>query len=473
MRITDSLSLATLFGGAALFAAIASAQTCNLPDVNVGGYYAYTALGAGSPGFFTMPSGTTGTSGTGTTGTGTGSGTSGTSGTGTTGTGTTGSGTSGTSGTGTTTGSGTSTSSSSGYSNTELGMLLSGVSNPSAPFASSGTLYLDGAGNVLASSNSQVGAIPSTMVVGSYTLYANCTISVSLTDAFGTQTTPSMLQGIVLSGGGEIDLALLQSSSSSTTGTGTSGTGTSGTGTTGSGTTTSSGPSGFFESGVLIKLVRPAFQTCSTSELSGSYALIGTGTGGETGTTTSASGTTSGSVSEGSFFFLGLAQFDGNGHVVTPASTSTTSGSSSTSGSGIGSGTTSTTGSSSGTSAPSTGTSSMTGLNYLQFTGSYTVNPDCSGAMTLSATASGMALTSSGTTSTTGTGTSGTGTSGTGTSGTGTTAAANPSLTIEFVMSPATLPVNQNASSARYAEPELNFSLANGSSTILGYGIAQ
>lgn len=456
MRITDSLSLATLFGGAALFAAIASAQTCNLPDVNVGGYYAYTALGAGSPGFFTMPSGTTGTSGTGTTGTGT-----------------TGSGTGGTSGTGATTGSGTSTSSSSGYSNTELGMLLSGVSNPSAPFASSGTLYLDGAGNVLASSNSQVGAIPSTMVVGSYTLYANCTISVSLTDAFGTQTTPSMLQGIVLSGGGEIDLALLQSSSSSTTGTGTSGTGTSGTGTTGSGTTTSSGPSGFFESGVLVKLVRPAFQTCSTSELSGSYALIGTGTGGETGTTTSASGTTSGSVSEGSFFFLGLAQFDGNGHVVTPASTSTTSGSSSTSGSGIGSGTTSTTGSSSGTGAPSTGTSSMTGLNYLQFTGSYTVNPDCSGAMTLSATASGMALTSSGTTSTTGTGTSGTGTSGTGTSGTGTTAAANPSLTIEFVMSPATLPVNQNASSARYAEPELNFSLANGSSTILGYGIAQ
>lgn len=456
MRITDFLSLVTLFGGAALFAAIASAQTCNLPDVNVGGYYAYTALGAGSPGFFTMPSGTTGTSGTGTTGTGT-----------------TGSGTGGTSGTGATTGSGTSTSSSSGYSNTELGMLLSGVSNPSAPFASSGTLYLDGAGNVLASSNSQVGAIPSTMVVGSYTLYANCTISVSLTDAFGTQTTPSMLQGVVLSGGGEIDLALLQSSSSSTTGTGTSGTGTSGTGTTGSGTTTSSGPSGFFESGVLVKLVRPAFQTCSTSELSGSYALIGTGTGGETGTTASASGTTSGSVSEGSFFFLGLAQFDGNGHVVTPASTSTTSGSSSTSGSGIGSGTTSTTGSSSGTGAPSTGTSSMTGLNYLQFTGSYTVNPDCSGAMTLSATASGMALTSSGTTSTTGTGTSGTGTSGTGTSGTGTTAAANPSLTIEFVMSPATLPVNQNASSARYAEPELNFSLANGSSTILGYGIAQ
>lgn len=226
--------------------------------------------------------------------------------------------------------------------------------------------------------------------------------------------------------------------SASTTGT---------TGTTGTGTT------GFFESDVLLKLVRPALPTCAASTLSGAYALVGAGTGIENLTSTTGTGTTgttgSSNEAESPFFFFGLLQFDGNGNVVAPVST---------------------TGSTTTSSTPVSGSSIANALGYLQFTGTYTVSSDCSGIMTITSNTNGMGLTAgSGTTSTTGTSTTGTGTTGT----TATSTTMPSTITVDFVLAPATIAVNQSASAGRYAAPELEFSFSSGSETILGHGIAQ
>jgi hypothetical protein len=190
MQMTTLSRLTALFIGSATYASICLAQTCQIPGVAVGGFYAYSALGTGAPGSLAS-----------TTGTGTGTGTTGT-GTGTTGTGTT-----------------------SAFSNTEVGQLLSGIASPGSAFASVGTLYFDGVGNILATSTAQQsGASQTTLVAGSYTLNLNCTITVMLNDVFGTSSQPrgTTLQGIVLNGGSEIDLAVLQSSSTTSSTTGTS-----------------------------------------------------------------------------------------------------------------------------------------------------------------------------------------------------------------------------------------------------------
>jgi hypothetical protein len=400
MRMTESSKFVTLLAGAMLCGGISVAQTtCSTVGVVVSGFYPYSALGTGAPGSYL-----TGTSTTGTTGT------------------------SGTTGSTTTVSSFGIPVNSAGYSSTEVGMLLSGISTAtSTPFASSGTLYLDGAGNVLATytpvppTATSPTPSPLTQIVGAYVVYSNCTITVSLTDVFGTNTTATSLQGTILNGGNEIDLGVLQSAAS-TTGTSTSTTGT----------------AGFFESNVLVKLVRPALPTCSTTTLSGPYVLIGTATGVESATGTSSAST----QSEAPFFFFGLVQFDGNGNIVSPPTLTSAS---------------------TAPAAPSNGMSSSPGLNYLQFTGTYTVNSDCSGSLTMTSSAGAMALTATPTTST---GTSGT----TGTTGTTTT---TTSVTLDFVIEPATIAINQGASAARYTAPELEFSESSGSQTILGYGIAQ
>ncbi len=373
-----------------LWASMASAQTCNIPDVAVGGYYSFTALGTGS-----SASTTTGTTGT-----------------------------SGTSGTG---------SSTSGYSNTEIGMLLGGIANPSSPFASVGTLYFDGAGNILGMSTAQQsGANQTTLAVGTYVLNANCTITVNLTDAFGTNSAMKTLQGVVINGGSEIDLSLLQSSG---TGTGS----------------TSTGPSGSFETTLLVKLVRPAAQTCAANQLMGAYALTGTAA---TKAGSSSTTGTSGTSAETPLFFFGLVQFDGNGNVITPVSSSSAS-------------------SSSGSSP--NGTPASSGLGYLQFTGTYTINPDCSGTLTLTPSPNGLALGAT-STSTSGTGTSETGTSGTGTTGTGTTGtgtSTSTTLTLDFVLSRASFIPAQGTAAPRFGVPEIEFVGSNATQTISGLGVAQ
>lgn len=386
MRINHFSKLAAYFIGAILCANIGLAQTCNIPGVTIGGYYTFAAMGTGAPGSLLSATGT---------------------------------------GTSSTTGTGSSSSSTSTTSNTEVGLLVGGIGAAANPFASVGTLYFDGAGNILATSTAQQsGANQMTLAAGTYVLNPNCTITVTLNDVFGTgtKTATATLQGIVLNGGSEIDLGTLQSTNSS-------------------GATT-----GFFESDVLVKLVRPAFSTCAASQLSGPYSLIGTGTGIEnlaTGTGTSGTGTTgNSSQTEAPFFFFALVQFDGNGNVISPSASSSITGSSS-----------------------STGTSSP--LGYLQFTGTYTVNPDCTGTMTLNAFPSSMSLTVGKSTTSTGTGTTGTGT------GTSTTASTNPPLTLNFILTQATVPVSTAPSTARYDGSGIQFSLSTGTETIVGYGVGQ
>src|ERR1700733_12283508 len=105
MRITSFWKLVTFCVGAMLCAQIGSAQTCSISGVSVGGSYIFSAIGNGLPG--SLLSGTTTTTGT------------------------------------------TTSTSPSPYSNPELGQLLSGTVG-TGPFASSGTVYFDGAGNILA-----------------------------------------------------------------------------------------------------------------------------------------------------------------------------------------------------------------------------------------------------------------------------------------------------------------------------------
>jgi hypothetical protein len=283
--------------------------------------------------------------------------------------------------------------------------VLAGIA-AATPFASAGTITLDGSGNVVASSSAQGGT---TTVVGSYVLNPDCTITMKLTDVFGTNTTATSLQGIVLNNGAEIDLGVVQSvtsgtgtSGTGTSGTGTSGSGTSGSGTSGSGTSTSTG--GLPQSTLLIKLVRPLTATCTTGSLTGSYVLIGTGT--------SAASSASGASS---FFLFASVDFNGAGTIVAPSV------------------------------APSS-------LSSLQFTGTYTVNPDCTGTMTIS---NAPASSSS--------------------SATGSSSTSSSKLSLSFTLTQPSVLFNPGTptATARSFGPGIEFSQSSSSGTLFGYGVAQ
>ncbi len=78
-----------------------------------------------------------------------------------------------------------------------------------------------------------------------YSLNADCTISATIFDAFGTSKTTTALQGIVLANGSEIDLGVLQNVSNN-----------------------SVAAPGAFQSSLLIKLVRPLATYCSVNRQS-------------------------------------------------------------------------------------------------------------------------------------------------------------------------------------------------------------
>ena len=331
--------------GVILCAAVGSAQS-SCPS-SVSGFYSYTAIGNGVPtALFTSGS----TTGTGTTGTGT-------TGTGTTTTGTT-----------------------PPFSNTGIGQLVSGTTG-SVPFASTGTLYFDGTGNVRASSAPQF-ALTSSTLVGTYTLNSDCTISVTLNDAFGTSTTKVTLQGVILGDGSEIDLGVLQNPNGTTAGTGT-----------GTSTGTSAIARGVFQSNILIRLVRPAATSCNVSTLAGYRMWIVAEQ-----TSLASSGTTTQSAMP--FFIFGHVQFDGSGNLLAPSGTQSSAGS--------------------------------------QFIGTYTVNSDCTGTLTL--------------TSTNGTGTT-----------TGSTS--NSSATLDFV-------ITGGSQSGNSSEPVIQFTQSSGTQLVLGSGRA-
>ena len=372
-------------------AQVASAQVC---QNTVGGNYSYSAIGMGLPGSLLTSSTTTGT--------------------------------------GTPSSTGTTTSTTPAFTNSEVGLLLGGLTG-TVPFATPGTLFFDGSGNIRGTLNSQGGA---TINVGTYVVNSDCTITVTLTDTFGNNKTSATLQGIVLSNGAEIDLGVLSNSSTSTGTTSGNGT-TTGPGTT-STTTTGTTATALAGSSTLITLVRPLANFCYTSNLAGPYALVGIGsraatiggvTGG-TGTTGTGTGTaTASGQTIAPFFFLARVVFDGNGNVVSQSGT------------------------------PSS-------LSFLQFTGTYTVNTDCSGTMMLNT--SNSTGTGTGTTTTNGTGT-------TTTTGTGTTSGTTAStLSVSFVLTQPMVPFSGGTPAVGGStKPGIQFSVFSNSQTLYGYGRAQ
>ncbi len=373
----------------------AEAQGCN---TSVMGYYSYSSIGDGVAG--SLLNGSTST-GIGTT-TGTGTGTT---------TGVTGSGTA-----------------ASNYSNTGVGNLLNGLSG-SSPFATAGSWYFS-SGTIFASPATDRSA---QQQIGTYTLNSDCTISVTLNDAFNTGTSkqPSAtLQGMVLRGGADIVLGVLENTPASTT---TTTTGSSATTTTGSTTGTQTvSTNGLLQTSTLIELTRSASPSaCSTSGLVGRYGMVARGVGVASTSTGTVTGTATSAVSGvAPFFLFGVLQFDGNGNVVAPSA-------------------------------------STSPLGYLEFTGTYKVNADCTGTMTL-----GIPTTVSSSGISTGTGTStgiGTGT----TTSTGTTGpAANLSTTtLNFVLTEPEAEVSPSGEAplAGQAKPMITFSGASGSQTLEGY----
>ncbi len=278
---------------------------------------------------------------------------------------------------GTSTSSASGTAATSGYSSTELGQLLGGAAGTGA-FAASGTLYLDGANNILAFASPT--AVISTPA-GGYLINANCSITVTLTDAFGTNYTPVTFQGVILNNGAEIDLGVLQSLTATTSSSATS--------------STSSASDGLYGSNMLVKLVRTASVTCGYGNLSGSYSLV-------------ASGTRIVNEMEAPFFMVAVAAFDGGGNIVPPSSLP----------------------------GPFGGPSAQ---SYLELSGTYTVNPDCTGTMTLNIPGP-----------------------------------ANATLSLGFVLTPPSVPVDQaTLSGARSLPLEIQFSSSGATGTISGFGVVE
>jgi hypothetical protein len=162
------------------------------------------------------------------------------------------------------------------YSTTQVGRLLSGLAGVTVG-AVTGQFYLDGNGNIFASST--VGGSPST-IVGSYVINSDCTVTVTITDAFSTASKPpqASLSGFLVNGGTQLDL----SPPVATAGTPKPPT-------------------------TLLRIVRiPSLGSCTVSTLTGAYALTGQGL-------TSANAVV---------VFLARIRFDGTGNLVNDAGSS-------------------------------------------------------------------------------------------------------------------------------------------------------
>jgi|HubBroStandDraft_4_1064222.scaffolds.fasta_scaffold37815_3 hypothetical protein len=280
------------------------------------------------------------------------------------------------------------------YSNTQVGNLIQAL-NGGGAFANTNVFYFDGNGNVSIASTAS--SFSATTIVGSYTVNSDCTINVKLTDVFNTTSTSvganptqgtASLIGIVLGGGTEIELSVAQSATS----------------------TNGNMPlvTGEFASRLSIQLIRTFSYGCTNASLTGSYGLVGNGF-----VLVGASTTSAGTAQPVSV--LGVVTFDGAGNVIPQT---------------VGSG------------SP---------LGSFQYKGTYTVNLNCSGTMTLGPVPA--------TTTTT------------------TTTTTSPSLTVNFVLTPPITYPTTNAYSAtpsgNAARPGIEFNLTSAGETLSGFGIAQ
>ena len=407
----------------------APAQVCGASNASLIGPYGYVANQTG-PESTTSSTGTTGTTGT--------SGTSGTTGTTTTGM--------------------------SAYSNTDIGQLLGGIAGGNQ-FALSGILVFDGAGNIEATSSSTTAGAAITRT-GTYNVNPDCSISVSLTDAFNTSTTsngsttsPAAMQlaGVILGRGEEIDLTSATTLESETRTSTTSSGSTTGT----TSTSTSGTPSGSSSSGLVIRLVKVLYQNgCSAANLRGLYGFVlnpisaapQTSTTGTTGTTTGTGSTgTTPTTSTAPTTVIGYVDFDGNGNIIAMSTNNQLS---------------SPTAPITGASIPTTAPPQPT-FSALDFTGTYTVNSDCSGTMTISNSANAATNSTGSTTTST---TTNTGTTTTGTTATG--SSPSQSITVDFVITPATMSAQGTAATAYNAAGAPGLTLSFSDSTESGWGYA-
>src|ERR1700722_2257856 len=289
------------------------------------------------------------------------------------------------------------------YSTTQIGTLIQAL-NGGGVFSSANVLYFDGAGHisVAASSASFMG----TTVVGSYTVNSDCTVNVTLTDVFNTtavsagvpatQGTATLI-GLVLGGGTELYLTAPESATS----------------------TNGNTPlvAGEFATRLSIQLIRTPTYGCTVASLTGSYGLVASGyvALGATTTTGTSTGTTA-TLQPVSVF--GVVTFDGAGKILPQIVPS---------GSPLGS---------------------------FQYKGTYTVNLNCTGTMTL-----GPATSASSTTTTT------------------TTTTSSAALTVNFVLTPPITYPTTNAYSASPSgnafRPGIEFTLTSAAETLAGFGIAQ
>jgi hypothetical protein len=280
-----------------------------------------------------------------------------------------------------------------GYSSTPIGQLVGNI-NVGGSFSAAGALFFDGAGHILVAS--AAAPLSASTQVGTYTVNSDCTINATITDVFNTTTSgpgvtnptqgSSNLIGIVLSGGTELDLSVAQSSTS----------------------TNGNMPviNGEFISRLSIQLIRSFPYGCSVASLTGSYGLVGTGFALLNPSTSGT--TTSGNPQPATF--LASITFDGNGNVV-----------------------------------PQTVTSSSP-LGSFQYSGTYTVNLNCTGTLTLAAPPK-----------------------------TGTTTSTTPLVTANFVLIPPVAYVNNGTATLTGSadRPSLLFTTSNTSEILAGYGRAQ
>jgi hypothetical protein len=260
-----------------LFSQVAQAQVCEITNTALNGPYGYIASELGTVVTTSPPPGTTGTA-------------------------------------------------ASNYSGANIGQLLAAMAAGNQ-FGLAGVLIFDGAGNIRATS-APIGTVVA--YVGTYNVNADCSISVSLTDVFGTNASPGLLAGIVLGHGAEIDLVSASSLQAQAA----------------TGTSHSTG------SGLAIKLVKVLYQNgCLTSSLKGLYAFVLNPIAATAPVATVTASTNSSQPSS----TMGYLDFDGAGNII-PLPTMGLPGTIST--------------------TPSFAT--------LAFTGSYAVNLDCSATMTIS-----------------------------------------------------------------------------------------
>jgi hypothetical protein len=288
------------------------------------------------------------------------------------------------------------------FSNTPTGQFVSNI-NGGGSFTMSGVLYFDGAGHVDVST--AAAPLAASTPVGTYTVNSDCTINVTITDIFNTTTSgagvtnptfgSANLIGLVLGGGTEIDLSVAQSPTSKNGNTPV--------------------VTGEFASRLFVQLIRSFPYGCSTTSLTGSYGLVGMGVA---LTNTSGTGAAVTGTSQ-PVTFLASVYFDGNGNVVAQP------------------------------------VASGSPLGSFQYSGTYTLNVNCTGTLTLNTPPA-------------------TGSSATGTTTT-TTTTATPTISASFVVIPpvAYVPNGTAVLTGSADRPSLLFTSANSTQTISGYGRAQ